>query len=528
VKRFLGLLGWVGVILVGAALGLRLLRPDLGLHQKLAWAGLAVTLLYTITQWRDIARSFKVRGVKYGSVTVGSVILVLAILAGINWVSSRQNKRWDLTANKQFSLSDQTKQILASLQKPVVIRLFYGGERPNTQQFRDQLGEYAYHSKQVSLELIDADKEPFKAKQYEVQAYGTVVFEYDGRLERTTNTDEQGLTNALKKVIEGQAKKIYFVQGHGEHDPTSSDPDGYSGIEASLKSENFEVAKVTLAQEGKVPDDATVLVIAGPTTDLFAPELDAVRAFLKRAGKVWLMLDPPEKLGAPEPTQLIALAKEWGFTIGNDIVVDASGLGKQLLGTDASIPLGIPAPHKITEGFRVLTGFPFARSVTPVEGGADGKFPQKVIETDRRAWAEADLKGLFTTSKPAQELDKGDKAGPITIVAAVSAAAAETPAPAATPDAPEAPKPETRMVVAGDSDFITNRAINIPGNRDLGLNIANWLAQQENLIAIRPRDPESRPITLTEQQSTFINWLALVILPGLLFAAAVRVWWKRR
>jgi ABC-type uncharacterized transport system involved in gliding motility auxiliary subunit len=84
------------------------------------------------------------------------------------------------------------------------------------------------------------------------------------------------------------------------------------------------------------------------------------------------------------------------------------------------------------------------------------------------------------------------------------------------------------MVVAGDSDFITNRAINIPGNRDLGLNIANWLAQQENLIAIRPRDPESRPITLTEQQSTFINWLALVILPGLLFAAAVRVWWKRR
>jgi ABC-type uncharacterized transport system involved in gliding motility auxiliary subunit len=529
VKRFLALLGWIGVILVVAALVLRIMRPDLNLHPRLALAGLVVTALYTLTQWRDIARSFGNRGVKYGSITAGSVALVLAILVGINWISARQNKRWDLTATQQYSLSEQTKQILRTLQKPVVIRLFYRSDPSfDLQRYRDQFAEYTYHSNQVSVEYVDADKEPFKAKQYEVQAYGTVVFEYDGRLERTTNTDEQGLTNALKKVIEGQAKKIYFVQGHGEHDPTSSDPDGYSGIEASLKSENFEVAKVTLAQEGKVPDDATVLVIAGPTTDLFAPELDAVRAFLKRAGKVWLMLDPPEKLGAPEPTQLIALAKEWGFTIGNDIVVDASGLGKQLLGTDASIPLGIPAPHKITEGFRVLTGFPFARSVTPVEGGADGKFPQKVIETDRRAWAEADLKGLFTTSKPAQELDKGDKAGPITIVAAVSAAAAETPAPAATPDAPEAPKPETRMVVAGDSDFITNRAINIPGNRDLGLNIANWLAQQENLIAIRPRDPESRPITLTEQQSTFINWLALVILPGLLFAAAVRVWWKRR
>jgi ABC-type uncharacterized transport system involved in gliding motility auxiliary subunit len=524
VKRFLGLLGWVGVVLVLVALGLFLFRRDLDLHRKIAWAGLAVTLLYTITQWRDIARSFGARGVKYGSVTAGSILLVLAILVGINWISSRQNKRWDLTANKQFSLSDQTRQILTSLKRPVVIRVFYGGEQSSIQRFRDQLGEYAYLSKQVSLEYIDADKEPFKAKQYEIQSYGTVVFEYDGRVERTTTTDEQGLTNALKKVIEGKAKKIYFVQGHGEHDPSASEPDGYNGIEASLKSENFEIAKVTIAQEGKVPDDATVLVIAGPKTDLFPPELDAVRAFLKRAGKLWIMFDPPDKADSPQPTQLIALAKEWGFTVGNDIVVDASGLGRQLMGTDASVPLGMPTPHPITQGFRQLTGFPFARSVTPVEGGVEGKYPQKVIETDRRSWAETDLKGLLATGAPKLEPDK-DKAGPIALVAAVSAPAAEAPAEA---PAADGPKPETRVVVTGDSDFMTNRFINIPGNRDLGLNIANWLAQQENLIAIRPRDPDSRPITLTEGDGTLINWLSLAIVPGLLFAAALRVWWKRR
>jgi gliding motility-associatede transport system auxiliary component len=525
VKRILGLLGWVGVILVVAALALRITRPDLNIHPKLALAGLVVTALYTISQWRDIARSFQGRGVKYGSVSAGSVLLVLAILTGINWISARQNKRWDLTASKQYSLSDQTKQILRSLQKPVVIRLFYKSDPTfDLQRYRDQLGEYAYHSNQVKIEYIDADKEPFKAKQYEVQAYGTVVFEYDGRTERTTTTDEQGLTNALKKVLEGKAKKLYFVQGHGERDPSASEPEGYSGMESSLKSENFEVAKVTLAQEGKVPDDATVLVVAGPKTDFFPPELDAVRAFLKRAGKLWLMVDPPDKAATAEPTQLIALAKEWGFTIGNDIVVDASGMGRQLMNTDASVPLGIPLQHPITEGFRLLTGFPFARSVTPVEGGVEGKLPQKVIETDPRSWAETDIKGLFATGKPERNLDKGDKTGPITLVAAVSAAAPDAPAPAT----PDGPKPESRMVVVGDSDFASNRAINIPGNRDLGLNIANWLAQQENLIAIRPRDPDSRPITLTEQQGTFINWLTLAILPGLLFATAVRVWWKRR
>lgn len=524
-KRILGLLGWIGVVLVVAALALKLIRPDLNIHPKLALAGLVVTALYTLSQWRDIVRSFNVRGVKYGSVSAGSVVLVLAILVGINWISTRQNKRWDLTANKQYSLSDQTKQILRSLQKPVVIRLFYKSDPTfDLQRYRDQLSEYSYHSNKVSIEYIDADKEPFKAKQYEVQSYGTVVFEYEGRTERTTNTDEQGLTNALKKVLEGKAKKIYFVQGHGEHDSSSSEPDGYSGIESSLKSENFEVAKVTLAQEGKVPDDATILIVAGPKTDLFPPELDAIRAFLKRAGKVWLMFDPPDKADASQPTGTIALAKEWGFNVGNDIVVDATGLGRQLMGTDASVPLGMPVQHPITEGFRLLTGFPFARSVTPVEGGTDGKNPQKVIETDRRSWAETDIKGLLATGKPTPDYNKGDKQGPITLVAAVSTPAAEPPA----SDSPEAPKPESRMVVVGDSDWISNRFINIPGNRDLGQNIANWLAQQENLIAIRPRDPDSRPITLTEQQGTFINWLTLAIVPGLLFATAVRVWWKRR
>lgn len=524
-KRIIGLLGWVGVVLVVAALALRLIRPDLNIHPKLALAGLVITALYTLSQWRDVVRSFSGRGMKYGSVSAGSVVLVLAILIGVNWISLRQNKRWDLTANKQYSLSDQTKQILRSLQKPVVIRLYYKSDPTfDLQRYRDQLSEYTYNSNKVSIEYIDADKEPFKAKQDEVQSYGTVVFAYEGRTERTTNTDEQGLTNALKKVLEGKAKKIYFVQGHGEHDTAQSEPDGYSGIESSLKSENFEVAKTTLAQEGKVPDDATILVVAGPKTDLFPPEIDAIRAFLKRAGKVWLMFDPPDKADSPQPTGLIALAKEWGFNVGNDIVVDATGLGRQLMGTDASVPLGVPQPHAITEGFRLLTGFPFARSVTPVEGGTDGKNPQKVIETDRRSWAETDLKGLLTTGKPSMDLGKGDKAGPITLVAAVSAPAADAPA----PDTPEAPKPESRMVVVGDSDFISNRYINIPGNRDLGQNIANWLAQQETLIAIRPRDPDSRPITLTEQQGTFINWLTLAIVPGLLFATAVRVWWKRR
>ncbi|MCC7010837.1 MAG: GldG family protein [Acidobacteria bacterium] len=523
-KRLFGAIGWLGVVLVVAAVVLRVVRPEAPQwSQRLALAGLVVTLLYGLTQWRDIARSFQGRNVKYGSIAASSVVLVLGILVGLNWIASRQNKRWDLTAAGQFSLSDQTKKILAELKQPLTIRAFYTGV---ADQYRDRLKEYEYASSQVSTEFIDAERNPLEAQKREITTVPTFLIEYAGRTERASSDDEQSLTNALKKVIEGKAKKAYFVQGHGEKDPTASDPNGYSGIADALKTDNFDVAPLTLAQQGSVPDDATLLVIAGPKTDLLQGEIDAVKAFLARGGKVALLIDPPDKGTAPDVSRLIALAEEWGVDVGNDLVVDASGLG-QLIGTDASVPIAMPVAHPITENFRVMTAFPLARSVAPVEGGRGGHVPQKVLETSPQSWAESDLESLYSTGRPSRDPDKGDKAGPVSIAAAVSAAA--TNAPAAPADAaPDAPKPETRVVVVGDSDFASNRALGIQGNRDLFLNMANWLAQQEDLIAIRPRSPESRPLTMTADQQAMVFWFTMVIVPLLLIGNGVRVWWKKR
>lgn len=521
-KRILGLLGWLGVVLVLAAVALRFMQPARAqLYQGLAMAGLIVTALYALTQWRDIGRSFQGRNVRYGSMALGSVLLFLAILVGINWIASRQNKRWDLTENQQFSVSDQTKKILSELQRPVTVRLFHGQD--GAQAYRDRLESYTYLSKQVSVEYIDAEKNPDQAQRYEVTAAPTVLIEYDGRTERTTQVDEQGLTNTLKKVIEGKPKKVYFVQGHGEADPTAGDPAGYKGVADSLVNDNFEVAKLTLAQEGKVPDDATLVIVAGPTIDFFPPEVEALRAFLKRGGKLFLLIDPPAKADAAEPASLIALAKEWSIAVGNDLVVDASGIG-QLFGTNESVPIGMPQPHAITNNFRAATAFPLARSASPIEGGAEGRVAQKLIETSPQSWAEGDVKGALSKGQVDRNLDKGDKAGPVAIASAVSAPAPDAPAPAG----PDAPKPEARVVVVGDSDFAANRAVNIAGNRDLFLNMSNWLAQQEDLIAIRPRDPADRRISMSQDQANLVFYLTLFIIPGLLFANAVRVWWKKR
>jgi ABC-type uncharacterized transport system involved in gliding motility auxiliary subunit len=338
---------------------------------------------------------------------------------------------------------------------------------------------------------------------------------------------EQELTNTVIKVVSGKQRKVYFTQGHGERDTAGSDPQGYNAIAMALGHENYTLDKVVLAQQGSVPDDASIVVVAGPKIDFFPAEIDALKKYLDKAGKLLVEIDPPDKPDSQPLTNLVALAHDWGFDVGTNVVVDASGMGK-LIGTDASVPVvSTYPPHAITERFQLLTAFPLARSVAPVSGGVNGHTPQSIAETGPRSWAEADIKGLMTTGQVSLDEAKGDKKGPVSIAAAVSAtstAAGET----TPPPGDTAPKPETRVVVFGDSDFVANSGLGIQGNRDLFLNTLGWLSQQENLIAIRPKEADDRRLTLTATQQQNIMWLSLVIIPGFIFASGVYTWWRRR
>ncbi|MEP7309281.1 MAG: Gldg family protein [Acidobacteriota bacterium] len=525
VNRILSAVGWIGMAMVVVAVGIRFGFPAKEQYAYyLAWGGLVCVLVYTLGQWREIAEAFSGRQARYGTLAGVSILVVLGILVAINYIGAKQNKRWDLTTNKQFSLSDQSRNVLAKLDSPLQIRVF--AQEPEFQRYRDKLKEYEYASKKVSTEYIDPDKKPTLARQAGIQAYGTIVFDYKGRTERITSDAEQELTNTVIKVVSGKQRKVYFTQGHGERDTASSEPQGYNSITMALGRENYTVDKVVLAQQGAVPDDAAIVVVAGPKTDFFPPEIDALKKYLDKAGKLLLEIDPPDKPDSPPVTNLIALAHDWGFDIGNDIVVDASGMGR-LIGTDASAPVVSTYPaHAITERFQLLTAFPLARSVTPVMGGVNGHTAQAVAETGPRSWAEADIKGLMTTGEVSLDEAKGDKKGPVTIAAAVSVAAASEAVPPALGETP--PKAETRVVVYGDSDFVANAGLGIQGNRDLFLNTLGWLSQQENLISIRPKEADDRRLTLTATQQQNIMWLSLIIIPGFIFGSGVYTWWRRR
>ena len=524
-KSIVGIIGWIGTALVFAAVAIRFLRPEwMQYGTYLTWAGLACILIYMVGQWRDVMSFYDRRQTRYGTISIVSILVGLGIVIAVNYLASRQNKRWDLTANQTFSLSDQTVKVLSELDAPVQFTVY--DQDSNFQRFRDRLDSYDYQSDKVNVEYVDMDRQPARAKQAEVQSYGTIVISYKDRVQRVSNTDEQDITNALIKVVTGAEKKVYFTQGHGERDTTASDRGGYATIAGALGRDNFSVAPIVIAQQKDVPADATVVIIAGPKTDFLAPEVDALRRFVAKGGKVMAMIDPPEP-GAADLANLRAFLKEWAIDVGDDVVVDASGMG-QLFGGDATVPVAASYPtHQITEGFRVMTAFPLSRSIRPVEGGAGGRTAQPIVETSAQSWAETDLKSL-ASGKVEFNGDQGDRQGPIGLGAAVSAPATEPPAPPSGNASPDAPKPESRIVATGDSDFAANNAIGIQGNQDLFLNSVNWLAQQENLIAIRPRDSQDRRITLTADQQQRIMWLSLLVIPGLVFAAGGYTWWRRR
>jgi ABC-type uncharacterized transport system involved in gliding motility auxiliary subunit len=518
-QRILGILGWIGTALVFVAVAIRFVRPEWNQYATWgAWAGLALVVLYTVGQWREIIAYFRHRQARYGAIATTGVLVALGIAVAVNYLSARQNKRWDLTANRQNSLSEQTVKVLQGLSSPVKFTVF--DRQTEFDRFRNRLDEYTYQSGQVSVEYVDPDTRPVIAKEYEIQQYGTVVVEYMGRRERVTSDTEQELTNGLIKALSDKERKVYFLQGHGEKEPNRTERDGYSALSGMLRRDNYMVERLVLAQQKEVPEDATVVVVGGPTSDVLPAELEALRRYLARGGKLMVLVDPP--VGGQPATlpNLDSLIKEWGITFGNNVVVDVSGATNEpSIAVAATYPL-----HAITEQFATLTIYPLARTVDPVSGGVNGHTAQTIVETSRGSWAESNLASLTTGVQ--MDAEGGDKPGPLSVGAAVSAPVESATGTQSTTGGTQ--KPETRLVVFGDSDFATNAYAGVPGNPNLFANAVNWLAQQEGLIAIRPTEAADRRITMTPRDQMLAFLTSILVIPGLVFAAGVYTWWRRR
>jgi ABC-type uncharacterized transport system involved in gliding motility auxiliary subunit len=379
---------------------------------------------------------------------------------------------------------------------------------------------YKTQNNKISFEFIDPDKRPQLAQQYQVTTYGqfnnpmsgqtlrfgTLVLEMAGKTERIEKQEavtEEDVTNAIIKIVKGEKKTVYFVEGHGERVSNSNDRTGYQVAANTLEKAGYGVKPLNLVREGKVPDDATVVVMAGPTTEPFPQETDMLDAYLNRGGALLLLLDPAPGAALPD------LMKKWSVDIGNNLVIDASGLGR-LFGAGPEIPLvSNYGSHKITEKFNgVMTFFPRARSAAPAKTPAEGVTATPLLETTEQSWGETDV------SSPKVSFDAGkDLKGPV---------------PIGTVATKDSGGKKARLIVVGDSDFAMNAYFSAQGNGNLFTNIVRWLAQDESFIAIAVKNPADRPLTMNESQGRKLSMIVVILFPAAILVSGVFVWVKRR
>jgi ABC-type uncharacterized transport system involved in gliding motility auxiliary subunit len=526
-KKYLQKLDTLGLVLLVAAVIWYSVSNVWGKwNLGLAIAGGALVIIGIAANYRQILASLGKRSTKYAGNYVVSLILVIAIVSGLNYIGQRHTKRFDTTGSGRYTLAPQTTQVLKNLGSDLDIKAFFPGG--DYGPLRELLIEFRTVSRHVRYEFIDPDKQPDVAKQHDVTAYGvfqnpftgsqlkfgTLVITHGDRKEkiekRSEEVQEEDLTNAIIKVGRSEAKNVYFIQGHGEKDPADSDRTGYSEAKRVMESQGYTVGTINLAGEGKVPADAKVLILAGPTTEPFPQEIQFINDFLNKGNVGLFLLVDPHPAPSFEP-----FLKAWGVQADNDLVLDVSGAGR-LMGTGPSIPLVLNyESHAITDRFKEMTFFPLTRSIERAKDVPGGITVEALFKSNENSWGETDLGTSEASFDPGRDLK-----GPLSLAVAATKEIR--------PSSDKGPAVKARLVVTGTSNFPINAYFPAQGNGNLFLNIVSWLAQDEDLISIRPKPAEDRRILLSQSQLATVRLISMFVLPAIALIAGIIVVWNRR
>jgi ABC-type uncharacterized transport system involved in gliding motility auxiliary subunit len=469
----------------------------------------------------------KARQTQYTAYTGVYILVVLAVLAAVNFLANRYDKSYDSTANKQFSLSDQTIKVVKGLMSDVQMTYFGGQNEFRTA--RDTLDRYSSLSPKLHVTYIDPERKPQVAKAAGYRSDATVVVESGARRESAKSLSEEELTGALIRSLKSEERTVCVLSAAGEHSIDDTDAGGYSLFKQLLERDNYKVRTESLrpaaagdnkslaigqtptAPSLEVPKTCMVLIIAGPKNDYPVPVVNALKTFVEAGGRALFLLDTPLRLGDAEPPSenedLMKLLGDWGVTANKDLALDLSGVGQLFrLGPEVPFILAYES-HPITQPLtRVPTAYPLSRSLDTQSVG-------KATLSKLVATTEASVATTSISARGAVDPTKGKK-GPLTLAVAGTLGRS----------------PQGRFVVVGTSRAAQNSIAGSRslGNRDLMVNIINWLSSDEDLISIRPKAPEDRPLNMTSRRLTATFWLSVVVFPLAVIGFGLITWWRRR
>lgn len=430
-------------------------------------------------------------------------LLVAATLLALG-AAHQQRVKWDLTQNARHTLSPESRQVLASIDGPVRVTVF--ATRRDAElgdlrgRIRDFLGRYQRAKADFTVDFVDPEQEPRRARDAGIQQNGEMIVAHGERSERFSPfaLNEQSFTNLLVRLARRGERLVAYLDGHGERKLTGAANHDLGDFGRRLAATGFALQPINPAVVQEVPANAALLVIASPRAELLPGEVDKLVNHVKRGGNL-LWLAEPDGIAGLEP-----LAERLGVQLSRGTVVDPAAEELRIPPTWA-IASGY-GRHPALLGFELLSVFPMTRALTAAEDS--GWRATSLVEAAPRGWVDTGpLEG------PPDFDARRDTPGPVTVVLALERVVNER---------------EQRVVVAGGGSFLANAFVGNGANLDLGLRLFNWLGGDERLVTIQPRPARDASLALTRAQAVAVTVGWLVAVPALLLAAAIAAWWRRR
>jgi hypothetical protein len=477
-----------------------------------------------------------------GRFAINAILMVAAftgIVVFVNFISFHNVARADLTASKQFSLALQTAQVLENLNQNVHAVAFFVPERQdqaaNQQLADDLMFEFERRSSRMfTYEFIDPESDPSRAELYELSQFPSIVFQAEDSGQAVVLNvpplSEQDLTSMLLIVTGEQQKKVYFVTGHGEKDAINPDPEdgqGFAFAARGVLADSYTVDTLNLAQVGVIPEDAAVLVFPGPSRNMSIQEFDSYDAWLKNGGRAIFLVDPPA------PNSVRTLLEPWGIAVGDSTIVDP---GSSLFG-DIRSPLIQSGHYNLQTNITRDLDTVLLPQSTPIEINVE---PEKVPPwVEYIPLARSTVLSWKTNSPESETFNPaaGDQIGPYNLGVVVHACGIvgeeiDTVLRVAGRSrecvSEEGTRGPTTLAIFGDSDFAGNRYAPYSTNLDFFLNAVNYVAEDYDLISIRPKPFAFRELVVTSQEFDFIRFSSWFLLPAAIGMASIAVWWRRR
>ena len=506
----------ISLVALVVGIGLFIIQRQWNLYLQICLGlfiiGLAVAALVDPDSVRKMLTG---RQARYGSNAFILLIAIIGILIVINFLVFSNNKQWDLTADQSNTLAKETTDVLKSLPGNVVAKAFFttsSAVASSKQSAKNLLDKYVYEGGgKFQYQFIDPNEDPAAAQDAGISSDGSVVLYMGSSKQPAASISETDITGAMIRMMNPNKHVIYFLTGHGEYSIDGTGDQSYTTLKADLQAKNYTVSSLNLLTNPAIPEDASVIVIAGPMKPLSDNEVNLIDAYLKNGGSLVVMEEPTVVTQFGDSPDPLAndLAANYGIILGSDIIVDAQA-AQQLHQPYVAIADQY-AQQAITEKMNgMVTIYPTTRSVTSSASTGTDYTRTELIKTSNQSWAETDMTSVISnTVQPDQGVDPF---GPVSI--AITAQGSSNSA---------------RLVVFGDSDFATDAYYGAYGNGEMIVNAIDWAAKEESLISLTPKTNIQRSfvaIDLSRQRMILLG--VLVILPGIVLVAGVGSWLARR